>query len=239
MARRIALEARAGFGRGLRGRGQGLLQLAELVLELGHGDAVFPAWPDLRPPLRRSAMPGSGVITPSTRLASDTVYLPGTTRAPAAPPRPPNMAIISSSPPPPPLRRQRRRRPPPRRRVRHRRRPRPRRPEPVRALRAQVPGDAMQAARRRGVDAANHFAGGIGDRDDDGRRLFLGFGAQLFGRRIGGVSPRATAARSRRCRSARLVVMRVLQVEGDLRAHRRIGRGEVRRARDRRRDSAG
>src|ERR1019366_6089191 len=97
-------------------------------------------------------VPGSGVTTPSTRLAKETVYLPGTTRAPA-PPRPANISSSSPPPAPPPA-------PPPPaasataaggsdgRRQRG-------------ALRAQIPGHALQAAAGRGIHAANHFAGRI------------------------------------------------------------------------------
>ena len=50
--------------------------------------------------------PGRSVTTPLTRLASDTVYLPGRTNAPAPPPRPPKcghpLGIDSPPPPPPP-----------------------------------------------------------------------------------------------------------------------------------------
>ena len=97
IARRMASSrVRASVSR-LRGRGQRLLQVGQLVLELRHRHPVLPASTDPRPPLRTICDPGSGVITPSCRLASVTVYLPGTASGPLPPPRPPNDGLFLAS----------------------------------------------------------------------------------------------------------------------------------------------
>src|ERR1019366_713187 len=96
------------------------------------------------------------------------------------------------------------------------------------ALRTQVPGYALHTAARRRIHAANHFTGGIRDRDDDPRRLFLGFGAELFGR---GIRGRFAARHGSAVAALPLGAPggeRLFEVVRDLRAHRRVGRGEVR-----------